>query len=320
MEHFLFRQKIEEAINTEPLNNLKLKFIDVGADKAVFETTGSDRKLVKVSIDVLKSKISNLLYGVVSDKTEKFQKNKINEQRIYEQEIAEVFGSEHLLRKGIFRAKIPLTKEILLEFIDILDEDEKSLLEKLDGGAVYEVEMIAETQLIANELKNPEKFQTKSFNTSLIISDDFRSAEDIQDALSRVRHIVDNNFLLECDELFENDSYKNIVKGIVEKIIAYSKKTGLMIDIFGPNNITIFTKEDGSLDYHLLDAVLPGSQKQWEENIKDDKNLQLLRHHYTFFYSINSLAKKLDIEDNLEMQDLVYFKNGEIPTGKLPMQ
>jgi len=165
--------------------------------------------------------------------------------------------------------------------------------------------MIVETQIIAEELKNKEKFETQSFNTSLITRDNFRSADDIQTALSLVRELVDNRFLAKFNKLLENEEFKNIVKEITKNIIKFSKKTGFMIDIFGPNNITIFKKEDGFLDYHMLDVILPGSQKPWEKNIKNDKDLQLLRHYYTFFYSINSLAN-----------DLVYFNGSEIPTSK----
>ena len=262
-------------------------------------------------------KIINLLHGEIEDteSTEKFQQNGVNEQAQYEENIAGVFGSKHLLRKGVFRAKIPLTKEVMLK---IVDKKYIPLVEKLDKNKVYEIKMIAETQLIAEELKNKEKFKTKSFNTSLITYDEFRGAEDIQGALSRVRQIVDENFLLECDELFKDEKYKNILKEIVEKIIVYSKKTGFMMDIFGGDNITIFEKEDGSLDYHLLDVVLPGSQKAWGENIKEDEKLHLLRHYYTFYYSIKKVAENLDIKDNLEMDDLIYFKDAEIPTGKFP--
>jgi hypothetical protein len=178
--------------------------------------------------------------------------------------------------------------------------------------------MIAETQLVAEELRNRGMFKTKSFNTSLITDDSFRGAMDVTDALARARQVIKSNFLKDCDESLEDEAYKAVVREIVEKIIAYSKKTGRMVDIFGGDNITIFEREDGSLDYHLLDAILPGSQKAWEKNIKEDEELQLLRHYYTFYYSIKTLADKLGISDNLEMEDLVYFKGGEIPTGKFP--
>lgn len=309
------KRKIEETIETEPLKEFGLKFVTAGADKAVFETPGSDRKLVKISMETLRHKISEILHGVTTDKAEwdMFQKAEIAEQKKYEENIAEIFGKEHFLRKGVFRANIPLTKEILL---NIVNENEKLLVEKLDDEVIYNIKMIAETQIIAEELKDPEKFETKSFNTDLITETNFRSAEDIQVALSRVREFIDKNFLAEYEELLKDEEFKKTVEKIIKNIIKFSKKTGLMIDIFGGDNITIFKKEDGSLDYHMLDVVLPGSQKSWEENIKNDKDLQLLRHYYTFFYSINSLGKKLGIEDSLEMGDLVYFKGGEIPTGK----
>lgn len=311
------KQKIEDIMGIEPLSELGLKFVGIGADKAVFETSGSNRKLVKVSMDILRKRIFDMLHDRTPERNEResLQKSRISEQKKYEEDVAEAFGQEHLLRKGVFRAKIPLTKEILLKLVD---ENEAHLVESLADDEVFNVEMIVETQLVAEELRNREMFKTKSFNTSLITDDGFRNATDVTDALARVRQVVKSNFLRDCDESFEDEKYKTVVKEIVEKIIAYSKKTGRMIDIFGGDNITIFEKEDGSLDYHLLDVILPGSQKAWEENIKDDDGLHLLRHYYTFYYSISTLADKLGISDNLEMEDMVYFKGGEIPTGKFP--
>jgi len=311
------KQTIKETIESEPLKEFDLKFVGVGADKAVFETPGSQRKLIKVNMFILKKRISEILHNLPLEerKWSKFQKEIITEQKEYEENIAEVFGKEHFPRKGVFKAKIPLNKEILLK---IVDKNEKGLVEELSDDTLLEVEMIAETQLIAEELKDPEKFEMQSFNTNLMIANQFKGEGDIRAALGRARDFIDSRFIAEYDELLKDEEFKKVVEEIVKKIISYSKKTGFMVDIFGRDNITIFRKEDGFLGYHMLDVILPGYQKRWEENIKDDKDLQLLRHYYTFFYSINSLAKKLGIEDNLEMDDLVYFKGGKIPTGKFP--
>ncbi|OHA86340.1 MAG: hypothetical protein A3A90_00085 [Candidatus Zambryskibacteria bacterium RIFCSPLOWO2_01_FULL_35_19] len=62
------KKKIEETIETEPLKEFNLKFVGVGADKAVFETSRSERKLIKVSMFILKRKISELLRGINTDK------------------------------------------------------------------------------------------------------------------------------------------------------------------------------------------------------------------------------------------------------------
>lgn len=313
------KQTIKETIESEPLKEFDLKFVGVGADKAVFETPGSQRKLIKVSIFILRKRISEMLHKVPKEERRwnKLQKERIAEQKEYEENVAEVFGKEHFPRKGVFRAKIPLSKEVLLK---IVDENEKSLVEELSEDAPFEVEMVAETQLTAEELKNPEKFETQSFNTDLMIADQFKGEGHIQAALGRVREFINSRFMAEYDKLLKDEEFKKVVEEIVRKIIAYSKKTGLMIDIFGGDNITIFKKEDGSWDYHMLDVILPGAQKGWEENIKDDKGLHLLRHYFTYFYSINSLAKKLGVEDNLEMEDLIYFKGAEVPTGRFPEQ
>ena len=56
------KQKIEDVMEIEPLSGLGLKFVDIGADKAVFETSGSDRKLIKVSMDILRKRIYDMLH------------------------------------------------------------------------------------------------------------------------------------------------------------------------------------------------------------------------------------------------------------------
>ena len=312
-----FTQKMGKVLETEPLKRLGLRFVGAGSDRVVFETAGSDRKRIKVSADVLKQKIVAILYGVSEDRNtgEAHQKAEIAEQKRYEDQIAEVFGSEHLLQRGVFRAKIPLTKGILSQF---LGEQEEALVERLDEDVVYEVDMLAETQLVAPELQDPETFKTQSFNTNLIRADEFYGAETIDDALSRVRAVVDEKFLATCDEWLKDERYRAVVREIVEKIIAYSKQTGLMIDIFGGDNITIFDHGDGSLGYHLLDVVLPGSQQAREKNISEDGQLTLLRHYYTFYYSIHQVAEKMGLSNNLELHDLVYFKGADIPTGAFP--
>ena len=127
--------------------------------------------------------------------------------------------------------------------------------------------------------------------------------------------------LSEFDSRFEDKKYREAVKEIITKIIAYTKKTGFAMDIFGPNNITIFTKEDGSVDYHLLDVIMPGLRFYDSKNIQDDTNFKLLRHNYTFYYSVKSVAEKLGINDNLEPEDLTYFKGAGIPTeGIFPVK
>lgn len=113
--------------------------------------------------------------------------------------------------------------------------------------------------------------------------------------------------------------YVEKVKEILIKIIKFTKRTGQMVDIFGPDNLTIFTNEDGKLDYHLLDVILPGPRSSWNKNIKDDPSFDLLRHNYQFYYAVKSLGDKLGITDNLEAEDLVYFRGFGLPTmGKFP--
>ena len=315
-----FSNVVKEIIKKEPFKDQNLKFLGIGAEKMVFEIPGSKEKIIKINKDFLKGKIYHLLKNEFDNsgenqKLDKMQKDLIAERKIIERDISDVFGSEHVLRNGVFKVKIPITKDIIIKLLEFEGEHTKSiinpLLQAIDDNRVYEIKTIAETQTIAEELKYKEEFKTKDLSTNLITHDNFRSAKDIPKALSLVRELVGSYFLSEFDENSKDKKYVEIVKEIIEKIIEYTKKTGLIIDIFGQNNITIFTKEDGSLDYHLLDVITPFPQ---DINIKNDKDFDGLRHAYTYYYSIKSLADKLGIDNNLEPQDLNYFKGGDIPT------
>lgn len=316
MDREKFGNIIQNTIENDPLKELGLKLLGTGADKMVFETPGSDRKIIKVSIhDVVSQVLKQLEITSGNDKHERLLQT-IEEHKKIEEELAETFGQEHLLRNGTFKAKIPITKDVMLEVLKEVEYNEKirSAIKALDSDDILEIETVAETQIKAKELINPVQFQTADFKTCLIISDEFRSEGEVSKALILARESVDKNFLHEFDGKFHNEKYREVVTEILTKTIQFTKKTGLMLDIFGPNNITIFTKEDGTVDYHLLDVILPGPQEYWAKNIKDDPNYELLRHYYIFYYSINSLADKLGTSDNLAPEDLIYFKGTGIPT------
>lgn len=317
-----FKNTVKEILESEPINESGIKLIDIGAEKMVFETPGSERKVIKIDTNYIRSKISFLLSKKLfkhkaTDDIDDELKTKIKEREVVEDEIAEVFGKEHTLRNGIFKLKIPLNKEAIIK---IFGEKYKQYYSQIKDDAVYEVEAIAETQMKANELGDREAFGTQSFSTYLITDNSFRSTGNISEALSLIRKSIDRNFMSQFEaEINKSEELKQIIIEILSKIIRYVKKTGLMIDIFGPDNLTIFKGKDGKLDYHLLDVVLPGRQEHWSENISNDKQLNLLRHAYTFFYSINGLANKVGITENLEPEDLTYFKGSGIPNeGKIP--
>jgi len=309
---------IQSLISTESFDGLGINFIGMGDDKVVFETLGSKKKVIKVSLQALKEKVLLLLSDTNYQEQDEhtLQKEDLKEYRGHEDEARDIFGSEHLLKTGVFRIKIPLTKDFLLAFVD---KELKPLVEKLPNDAIQEVEMLAETQIKAEELNDKEKFSTIDFSTDVITDKDFYDSENIEAALLKVRDMVNDEFLNSFQEILKDERYVPIIKDLVERIIEYTKKTGLMLDLFGPNNITIFTKEDGSIDYHLVDIVLPSSQN-WSKNIKDDEKMGFLRHYYTFYYSIKSIGDMLGIEDNLKLDDLIYFKDADIPSGAFPWQ
>ena len=73
-------------------------------------------------------------------------------------------------------------------------------------------------------MKDIEGFNTKDLCTALITYDNFRRSNDILNALSLVRELVDDHFLSEFDENLKDEKYVEIVKEIIEKIIEYTKK------------------------------------------------------------------------------------------------
>jgi hypothetical protein len=47
-----FKSIVQNANEAEPLNKFNLKFIGLGADSMVFETPGSERKIMKVNMRI----------------------------------------------------------------------------------------------------------------------------------------------------------------------------------------------------------------------------------------------------------------------------
>jgi hypothetical protein len=317
-----FKQIVREMVDEEPIRSLDLKFLGAGSNRVAFETSGSDKKIIKINRNVVEEKLLKLL-GILSDDIisdedlKKEQRREIAIDMDIEDGIVEYFGADHVLKHGVFKTKVPFTKKTIAKFFEE-DNSVSPIIGKLDDGFVCEVEMFAETQTKAEELIDRDKFNTKDFRTYRLKEEHYFEAENVPDALAEIRSLVDDELLSKFDEKFSDEKYLEVVKEIVTKIIGYIKKTGLGIDILGPNNITIFTKEDGSVGYHLLDVIMPCLA---ETNIKDDPEFKLLLNYYTLYYSIKSLADKLGIEADLEAEDLMYFKGVGIPTeGKLALE
>jgi hypothetical protein len=319
MEGEEFVKTVQEAIESEPLKDLNLKLVGVGCEKIVFETPGSQRKVIKVNIDEVVFRVALKLGLTTEEQSGNSQlKDLIAERKEIETDLIDVFGVEHVLRNGVFRGKIPFSRDILIKLTDKIPVIQKRIVD-LPEDSVFEVEALIETQIMANELKDQVKFKTKSLSIDLVTDDSFRGVKNVTSGMSLIRRFVNKHFLADFQKDSSNLEYVEKVKEILIKIIQFTKRTGLMVDIFGPNNLTIFTNEDGKLDYHLLDVILPGPRGLWDKNIKDDPNFDLLRHNYQFYYAVKSLGDKLGIADNLEAEDMVYFKGYGIPTkGRFP--
>lgn len=217
---------IQSLTNSESFDGSGIHFVGMGDDKAVFETPGSERKVIKVSLPILKEKVALLLSGANDQKHEDhaFQKENFKEYREHEDEVKNAFGSEHVLKTGIFRTKIPLTKDFLLGFVD---EETKSFVESMPDDAILEVEMLAETQVKAEELKDKEKFSTIDFSVGVITNKDFDASENIEEGLTKIEKIVNDDCLNSFRETLKDEKYTSIFKDLVEGIIAYTKKQAL---------------------------------------------------------------------------------------------
>jgi hypothetical protein len=309
---------IAKITESEPLKKFDLSFIGIGAENVCFETKGSAKKLIKVNIDIIKQKIMDVVNN--KDRNHLFKEYQIktmSERMNQEKMISEFFGADHVLKNGYFHSKIPLDKSLIIQ---IMGKTFEGFITERIADEEFAIEMIMQTQRIAEELKEPVVYQTEDYSTDLITHNNFRNSKNINKGLHKIEDLINKRFVNSMKEKLEENNYNKIIKEITEKIIAYTKKTGKMLDIFGPNNITLFINKDGKADYHLIDVLLPGSTSNWDINIKDDKNLGLLRHCYTYYYSIKSLADELGIEDNLKPQDLLYFKDSDVPSGAWPTE
>lgn len=171
----------------------------------------------------------------------------------------------------------------------------------------------------AKEIFGKEHFLRRGvFRIKIPITNDFWKTKNIDGALLMARTFVESSFLSQIETLQQDKRYRTVLTEIVTKLIIYSKKTGLPVDIFGPNNITVYEKPDGTVDYHMLDVLMPGSYKNWGMKMSEDPYLHMLQHYYVYYYALNSAAKMLGIEENIKPDDLVYFKEQGIPTGDWP--
>lgn len=294
------------AESSESLKKFNLRFAGAGAENVTFETDASERKLVKIAAEDFRTQIKKFLAHEEGASVLDTQREKMYELKRQQRDIVDSFGKEHVLESGFFKFKVPLKKS---EVIEILDEKDKHLAESLKDGEEYKIETILRTQPIAEEIRNKEKYKTREVRITLITQNDFEAGGSIDDSLEKVRSNMDLFFSERAGKLISEDRYKQTYKEIISRIVSFTKKTGKMIDIFGRDNITIFEKEDGSIDYHLVDPILPGREKFWNVNIKDDKKREGLRHHYSYYYGLKKAAEILGIDEQIELGDLSYFKN-----------
>src|SRR3972149_4249315 len=122
-----------------------------------------------------------------------------------EKHIQSLISTESFDGLGI---NLPLAKDFLLAFVD---KELEPLVEKLPNDAIQEVEMLAETQIKAEELSDKEKFSTIDFSTDVITYKDFYDSENIEAALLKVRDMVNDEFLNSFQEILKDERYAPII-------------------------------------------------------------------------------------------------------------
>lgn len=313
------RNNFEQVSDNESLKKYDLKYVGTGSECVCFETAASEKKLIKVEKEQFKNFVLDIIEGSneedVSKKIIDFQKKQYEKYKEMESALIDVFGEEHVLKKGIFKKESEFSKK---ELSDIFPELKNRLEKSSIKDEFLKIKMLFYTQPIARELKSKKKYDTFSFNTILIVEGNFRANEDIEKALEKIRVSIDKHFINHIMESKKIEKYKETILEVVKGIVEYTKKTGKMMDIFGPDNLTIFTEKGGEVNFHLIDVILPMVGEHWERLQEEDEGLSLLRHYYTYFYTISTLSERLGLEDKLELDDLMYFKNKGIPSGKFP--
>ncbi|MFA5870948.1 MAG: hypothetical protein WC842_03625 [Candidatus Paceibacterota bacterium] len=308
MEQFL-----NIAKNSEYLKKFEPLYVGSGADNIVFKIKASEKKFVKVSRDMLERQIDCIVSGGNINEQIEGQKKRIQEFKEKQNKIIDVFGIDHVLRSDFIRHKIELTKNEASEIVgkEINGKEEK-----------YQIDTFIQTQPIAKELRDKEKYQTKSFNTALMREVDFGKGGErdviINNGIPAAQKFVSEfprGFINELKTKKVSEEYIPVYKEILEKMIAYTKKTGSMIDIFGPENITVFKDENGKVGYHLIDPILPGKTEHFEKPFIE-RNMNGLRHGCIYYYSLRDGAKLLGIEDSIQLEDLNYFKGIDEETKK----
>lgn len=302
--------RAKDVFESDPLNEMGVRFLGVGGEKIVFESSGSEMKIIKLSVSDVLNKLVSVLEEGDYNRNRKERMIIIKKHKELEKVLAQEFGVEHVLRTGVFNAKIPFNKKILLQLISVDEDiaDELSGVEEMDPEWNFEIETVMQTQIKAKELIDPEKYQTDDFRIRIMSEDEFESSPDIKLILEKIRQYVNKNFLESFENDHPNEKYRLVIKEILLKMIKYTKKTGLMIDVFGSKNVTIFTDEKGEEGYHMLDVIMPGNPDAWLVNIKDDHNFGYLKHHYTYLYAVNELAKKIGLDEVLDPNDMSYFR------------
>ena len=153
------------------------------------------------------------------------------------------------------------------------------------------------------------------FRIKIPITNDFWKTKNIDGALLMARTFVESSFLSQIETLQQDKRYRTVLTEIVTKLIIYSKKTGLPVDIF-TLIISLYTRSQ--MEPWIITcstSLMPGSYKNWGMKMSEDPYLHMLQHYYVYYYALNSAAKMLGIEENIKPDDLVYFKEQGIPTG-----
>ncbi len=329
---------VEQVIASEAYQDKKLKLINIGSERVVLKAEGVPGRVFKISRENLEQRVRMALFDQLSssqdqDRTiiEKQMREWRDEQEL-EAEAIEIFGKEHFLKRGIFRVTVPVTKDLIIKCFAGTDESGDPVMEM--GGAdfildlpddlVISVKMLAESQEEFDVVADLNKYDPLDFHTKLITARAFfENAETVSVSLDRVRKATDSQVDLLLSTVKGKNEMSMMVE-VVENIIRYVRRSGIMVDIFGSENFIIYNRtlfdggrthninsesDSDEYDYKIIELTMPGGKDYWLTTYDKDKKdgFQYLRHYYSFYYFIKTLADKLGIKENLDKEDLTYF-------------
>lgn len=245
-------------------------------------------------------------YDLTTENVIKEYKEKIKFNKDLEKELFSIFG-DSLQSVRIFEKKLRITSDIIWKILKNHFPNGNSELEKSikDQNIDVNIPVLFEVQKKSQELVNREKSKINNIDvdlltrTSLIDIEDNERKEDIGRSVERqVEDYYDNL----------NDEEKEVYKDLILKLIEYTKKTGYILDIFGPDNFFLYRDgEDKKTKLKIIDPILPAYNRTSKININNDAERKYFRQNYTYYSFLRKNLNVLNLDMDFDLDHLSYF-------------